>query len=193
MGAPTTTTISLHSARQRFVEVWGTMASNWGISKTMAQIYALLYVSAQPLDTDNIMQQLDISRGNANMNLHKLLEWGLIKKIDKNDKDTRRDLFFADKDVWHMTLRIIQERSEKEIRPVAIHLQKIAAELGRDEAGNPRALTAEEEEFRQHLQQMVDFMTLFNNLTERMMPLLEHRNLKQIETILSLLGSGKKD
>lgn len=181
---------TLTEARQRFVEVWGTMASNWGISKTMAQIYALLYTSHELLDTDAIMAQLDISRGNANMNLHKLLEWGLIRKIDKHDKDTRKDLFQAEKDVWHLTLRVVQERSEKEIKPVMRHLQQISAGLGLDDAGRSRALTAEEQEFRGNLDQMAQFLALFDALTQKMLPLLENRSLKQINTLLDFLTAA---
>ena len=62
-------------ALDKFVKLWGDMASAWGINKTMAQIHALLYAESQALDTDSIMEKLGISRGNANMNLHRLLEW----------------------------------------------------------------------------------------------------------------------
>lgn len=181
---------TLNDAKLRFIEVWGTMASNWGISKTMAQVYALLYVSTEALDTDTIMSQLDISRGNANMNLHKLLEWGLIRKIDKLDKDTRKDLFLAEKDVWHLTMRVIQERSEKEIKPVMRHLQEISGSLGKDNLGQPRKLTSQEEEFQANLDQMVSFMGLFDTLTQKMLPLLENRNLKQIDTLLNFLTAA---
>ena len=34
----------------------------------MAQIHALLLVSAEPLSTEDIMEQLEVSRGNVNMN-----------------------------------------------------------------------------------------------------------------------------
>jgi DNA-binding transcriptional regulator GbsR (MarR family) len=191
MSNPTPPTLtSLHDARLRFIEVWGNMASNWGISKTMAQVYALLYASPDPLDTDAIMQQLDVSRGNANMNLHKLLEWGLISKIDKQDKDTRKDLFRAEKDVWQLTLRVVQERSEKEVKPVVRYLQEISSGLGQEADGRTRPLTPQEEEFRSNLNQMVQFLGLFEALTQKMLPLLENRSLKQINTLLDFLTAA---
>lgn len=73
---------SYQQAVDQFVELWGNMASSWGINKTMSQIHALLYAESHPMDTDAIMTKLDISRGNANMNLHRLLEWELIKKVN---------------------------------------------------------------------------------------------------------------
>ena len=67
-------------ARQKFIQSWGTLGSNWGINKTMAQIHALVLVSAKPLSTEEIMEELSISRGNANMNVRALLDWGLVEK-----------------------------------------------------------------------------------------------------------------
>jgi len=84
-------------ALDQFVLLWGEMASAWGINKTMAQIHALLYVEANPLDTDAIMSQLDISRGNANMNLRNLLKWQLIHKV--HFKGSRKDYYTAEKEV----------------------------------------------------------------------------------------------
>ena len=71
-------------ALARFIEFWGDMASNWGINRTMAQIHALLYAVERPLDTDEIMERLQISRGNANMNLRSLVDWNLVKKVHQH-------------------------------------------------------------------------------------------------------------
>ncbi|MDZ7681329.1 MAG: hypothetical protein U5J63_06325 [Fodinibius sp.] len=82
-------------ALEQFILLWGEMASAWGINHTMAQIHALLYAESDPLDTDAIMEQLDISRGNANMNLRNLLQWQLIHKV--HFKGKRRDYYTAEK------------------------------------------------------------------------------------------------
>ena len=76
------------------------MASAWGINKTMAQIHALLYAENEPLDTDTIMEQLSISRGNANMNLRNLVQWQLVNKV--HFKGKRKDYYTAEKDVWNI-------------------------------------------------------------------------------------------
>ena len=180
----------LSRARRRFIDLWGEMASTWGISRTMAQIYALLYSSPTPMDTDEVMEVLDISRGNANMNLHKLVEWGIVNKADRTDRDSRKDFYYAEKDVWLLTSRIIRERNEREIMPVVENLGQIAGELENQENGGRRELSKEEADFKRQLEQMADFMALFNSITSRILPLLEHRNLKQIESLLKLLGAG---
>ncbi len=185
---PAQTRTALEEATHRFVEAWGNMASAWGISRTMAQVYALLYASHEPLDTDHIMAELDISRGNANINLRKLIEWELVRKVEVADPHTRKEHFVAEKDVWALTTRVIRERSEKEIKPVAAYLTEVGAQLS--ERANGR-LTPEEEEFKRNLEAMSSFLRLFNSLTERLLPLLENRNQKQLETILKLLPTGK--
>ena len=70
-------------AKKQFVQSWGTFGSDWGINKAMAQVHALLLISPKPLCTDEIMEELKISRGNANMTLRSLLDWGIIYKVIK--------------------------------------------------------------------------------------------------------------
>lgn len=100
-------------ALEQFVHLWGEMASAWGINKTMSQIHALLYAESHPLDTDTIMDTLDISRGNANMNLRRLLDWELIYK--ESFPGDRKDYYSAETDVWKIVSTIIRERQQREI------------------------------------------------------------------------------
>ncbi len=65
---------SFEKSKALFVRRWGEMAASWGISRTMAEIHALMYISAKPLCTDDVMAQLQVSRGNASMNLRQLLD-----------------------------------------------------------------------------------------------------------------------
>ena len=109
-------------ALEEFVLLWGEMANSWGINRTMAQIHALLYVSEDPLDTDAVMTQLQISRGNANTNLRHLVNWNLIRKV--HQKGSRRDYFVAEKDVWKIASTVIQERQKREIIPIRAKLER---------------------------------------------------------------------
>ena len=126
MGAPTARIIAeeaakLAVARDEFIIQWGAMGSAWGINRTMAQIHALLLVTERSLSTDEIMDDLKISRGNANMNLRDLAGWGLIRSVIR--KGERREYFEAEKDVWKMFCTIVRERKRREIRP-AINVLK---------------------------------------------------------------------
>ena len=70
---------ALDRAQQTFVRRWGEMGATWGISRTMAEVHALLFITGDPLCTDDIMHMLQISRGNASMNMRQLVNWGLIR------------------------------------------------------------------------------------------------------------------
>ncbi|HBR53549.1 MAG TPA: transcriptional regulator, partial [Flavobacteriaceae bacterium] len=69
-------------AKEKFISTWGNLGSLWGINKAMAQIHALLFVSPAPLSMEDIMEALDISRGNASMNLRGLIDWGIVYKVN---------------------------------------------------------------------------------------------------------------
>ena len=72
---------ALDEAKALLVRRWGEMGGYWGISRTMAEIHALLFVSGGSLCTDDIMAQLHVSRGNASMNLRGLVDWGDRKSV----------------------------------------------------------------------------------------------------------------
>ena len=75
--------MKLAEAKSQFIQAWGTLGSKWGINRTMAQLHALLMVSPDPLSAEELMEALNISRGNANMNIRDLMDWGLVEKIHK--------------------------------------------------------------------------------------------------------------
>ena len=70
--------MELEQAKQQFIQTWGNFGTQWGINKSMAQVHALLLVSERPLSTEEVMEQLSISRGNANMNMRDLINWNLV-------------------------------------------------------------------------------------------------------------------
>ena len=106
----------LDDAKKEFIQSWGILGSEWGINRTMAQIHALLLVTAEPQCADEIMEALQISRGNANMNLRDLINWKLVDKVLKPGE--RREFFTAEKDIWKVSMRIIRERRRRELDPM---------------------------------------------------------------------------
>ncbi len=103
-------------AKRQFIQTWGKLGTEWGINRTMAQVHAILLISSAPLSTEDIMEELSISRGNANMNIRDLLNWTLIyKELVPGD---RKEYFVAEKDIWEVARRIIRERKKREVEPV---------------------------------------------------------------------------
>ncbi len=118
------------ASKEKFIRTWGEMASCWGINKTMARIHALLIASDAALSTDEIMEELEISRGNANMNVRALVDWGLLKRVSVGSE--RKEYFEAEHDVWNMGCRIARERKKREIEPVISALEECLREGGGD-------------------------------------------------------------
>lgn len=123
--------MELDKAKQKFIQSWGTLGSSWGINRTMAQIHALLLVSNEALSTEDIMEQLQISRGNTNMNVRTLIEWGIVSKEFKVGE--RKEFFVADKDIPAVARQITRERSKRELEPLKKVLIDLKEVKGEDE------------------------------------------------------------
>ena len=166
-------------ASEQFVLLWGEMASAWGINKTMAQIHALLYAENEPLDTDSIMEQLHISRGNANMNLRNLVQWQLVNKVHFTGK--RKDYYTAEKDVWNIVAVLIDERQQREIAPIQQNLVECVKLLNDDDE-----LTEEEAEFKKRIENFIEFLEMFDRFTKAMLPYINKKNLKFLKKLVKL-------
>ncbi len=108
--------MKLLEAKQQFISSWGAFGTHWGINRTMAQIHALLLVSADPMTQDDIMEELDISRGNTNMNIRELINWGLAERVILQGE--RKEFFIAEKDIWKVVKQIVKERKKRELDPM---------------------------------------------------------------------------
>jgi DNA-binding transcriptional regulator GbsR (MarR family) len=115
--------MTLDEAKLKFINAWGTFGTNWGINRTMAQVHALLLVSYAPLSADDIMEALQASRGNANMNIRALIDIGLVYKSLKTGE--RREFFVAEKDMTKVVRQIILHRKKKELEPILQVLEEI--------------------------------------------------------------------
>ena len=106
----------LNPTARKFVTHWGELGTRWGINRTMAQIHALLLISPDPLTQDDIMEELNISRGNVNMNTRELISWGLVDRVLLPGE--RKEFFTAEKDIWKVATQIIKERKKRELDPM---------------------------------------------------------------------------
>lgn len=110
-------------AKEQLIQAWGNLGYSWGLNKTMGQIHALLMISAKPLSTEDIMQELSISRGNANMNIRALLDWGIVSRVSVAGE--RKEFFKSEKDVWELARQVARERRKRELEPVLKVLREV--------------------------------------------------------------------
>ncbi len=163
---------SLEQTREKFIMHWGEMGSLWGINRTMAQIHALLFISEQPLSANEIMGELQISRGNVSMALRELIAWGIASRI--HQKGERKEFYTTEKDVWTMFRVIGRERKKREVDPTINVLRDSMMKLSEMPAG-------EGQYERRQIENLLDFFETGVNVYEE----LEAQNPN---SILKLLG-----
>lgn len=148
----------LNQAREEFIAQWGALGTQWGINRTMAQVHALLMTSPGALCTDDVMESLEVSRGNAHTNLKELVNWGLIRMIVV--KGDRRDFYEAEKDVWQIFTIIARERKRREIEPALALLNRCAEET-KDLKG------AEAKAFHKQVKSLEEFVGFASKMSDR--------------------------
>lgn len=109
-----------------FVSHFGEMGSRWGINRTVGQIYALIFVSPQPLNADEMAERLEFSRSNVSMGLKELQAWRLVKL--RHLPGDRREYFEAPTDAWEIFRTLAEERRRREIEPTLSMLRNALLE-----------------------------------------------------------------
>jgi DNA-binding transcriptional regulator GbsR (MarR family) len=155
----------LRTSQDLFIRRWGEMGATWGINRTMAEIHALLYVTGQPLCTDDVMERLHISRGNASMSLRALCDWGIIRRLHKRGE--RREYFESLGDVWEMFSLIAAERKRREMDPVLETIRQCRQMLDEQHLGKSAAKQEAVQLTRQRLAGMEEFMTVTNKIFQQ--------------------------
>ncbi len=114
---------------QQFILHWGEMSCRWGINRTVAQIHALLYLSPEPLNAEQIAGALSVARSNVSTSLRELQAWGIVRVVHL--LGDRRDHFETMEDAWQMFQVILEQRKRREIDPTVATLTELVAEAGK--------------------------------------------------------------
>ena len=165
--------IELDSPTQKFILHWGEMGSRWGLSRTVAQIHALLYISPNPLTADEISDILDIARSTVSTGLRELQAWHVVKVI--HVLGDRRDHFEVIGDVWEMFRAVLRERKRRELDPALDVLRETIAEL--EENGNGDLETREK---------MAEMLDIFETASQ----LFDQVDKLSTSTLINIAKSG---
>lgn len=150
--------MELKPIAERFVLHWGEMGSRWGVNRTVAQIHALLYLAARPMDAEEITETLGVARSNVSTSLKELQSWNLVRIV--HIKGDRRDHFETSTDVWELFKLIVAGRRQREIDPTVVALRACL--------DNP-AIEAEEEGTRQRIEETLKFIEIMSTLADEML------------------------
>ena len=146
----------LNQTTQKFIVHWGEMGERWGINRTVAQIHALLYITPEPLNAEQISQTLSVARSTVSAGLRELLSWGIIRVVPV--LGDRTDYFESMGDVWEMFRLIIDRRKHIELDPTLEVLRQVVGAL----EGNPQ-----EAPERKKLAEMLDLFETASSVYEQ--------------------------
>lgn len=145
--------MKLSSVQQKFILHWGEMGTRWGINRTLAQVHALLYLSPDPLNAEEIVETLSVARSSVSNSIRELKGWGIVRNV--HVLGDRRDHFETYRDVWELFRVILDQRKKREIDPTLELLKDCVRVSRKDEE-------AKDNFTRERLVKMLEF---FENLT----------------------------
>src|SRR5215831_18617344 len=167
--------MKLTQVMQRYVVHWGEMGTRWGMNRSVAQIHALLSLSPEPINADEIGDTLGIARSNVSAGLKELLSWKLVQVTHR--LGDRRDYFKAEQDPWEVIRIIIEGRKQRELDPTIAALRECQAMLAND-SQTPK-------EVRERILAQLEFMESFTQWYERVATLPR-------KTLVKMMKMGEK-
>ena len=171
----------LRDVQDTFIRRWGEMGATWGINRTQAEIHAFLFITGRPQCTDDVMDRLNISRGNASMSLRALCDWGIIRRFHRRGE--RREYFESLGDVWEMFSIIASERKRREMDPVLETIRQCQEMLSEDNLGKAAARDEDVKLTRQRLGDMGEFMAVTNKIFQQFVAN-AHSGLNKVARVL---------
>jgi DNA-binding transcriptional regulator GbsR (MarR family) len=166
--------LKLTPFEEEFVLHFGEMGSRWGISRTVGQIYALLFLNEKPLNADEIADSLGFSRSNVSMGLKELQAWKLVRL--KHFQGDRREYFTTPQDLWEIVRTLVEERKRREIDPTLSKLRELQMS-GAAETTSPYA--------RRRVEELTDLIELVTRWYDDM-------NRLETDRLVQLLSIGAK-
>ncbi|MEM8578200.1 MAG: MarR family transcriptional regulator, partial [Pseudomonadota bacterium] len=178
----TGTNMHLTPAMQDFILHWGDMGAKWGTNRSVAQIHALLHISPEPLNAEEIASMLSLARSNVSNGLKELQAQGLVKSSRK--LGDRRDHFHSIRDMFELVNTVVEVRRAQEYAPTLAALKGVQA-AAKDDA-TPEAVQA-------RIDATLETMQMFDDWYGQVMRLprgVQLRLLKMGARIARLLPGG---
>ncbi|MFK7853703.1 MAG: GbsR/MarR family transcriptional regulator [Granulosicoccus sp.] len=169
--------MNLSSIHQKFVIHFGEMGARWGMNRTVGQIYAVLFLSDEPLCADDLVEALGVSRSNVSMGLKELQAWQLVR-LQHRPAD-RRDFFSTPTDLWEIVRTLIDQRKTREIDPTLTVLRELQLDQDFDQS---------DEHTRQRIEQTTEMIELFTKWYEDMRAV----DVERLEQLLKLGATAQK-
>ncbi|MCE2028512.1 GbsR/MarR family transcriptional regulator [Sessilibacter corallicola] len=122
--------MKLTPVMEKYILHWGEMGTRWGVNRTVAQVHALLFLSSEPMNAEEITETLGVARSNVSTSIRELQTWQLVKVV--HQLGDRRDHFETTKDPWELFYTIIEGRKKRELDPTMTVLRECVLESEQD-------------------------------------------------------------
>ncbi len=142
----------------------GRLMEFWGFKRNMGRIWAVLFLTDDPLSAKDLRERLHLSSGAVSMTLAELMRWGVVKKVWIQGE--RRDWFVAEGNLWKMISRVLSERESVEISEAIDTLEGALREAERRVRSRDAAERRRAEVQRDRIRQLLDLARLGKRLLD---------------------------
>ncbi len=167
--------------KQDFTEGLSQISRFWGFPKGMGAIFAVLYLSPNPLSLDEIVQATGLTKGAVSTEVRTLARMGLVHRSSK--LADRKDYYMAEYDFYKSIRSILRERQNSEFDSA---IRSVGDTLAKLEAGEVSGDKDEIDFIYKRVQALQEFFNAIDSLT-RAVVRLESLGLSNVKNILSIL------
>ncbi len=150
--------MNLQAVQDSMLDGLGQLASYFGFSKVMGQLYGALMLSADPLSLDDLVELLDISKASVSMNLRTLEHLGMVRQVWVKGRGDRRKFYEAETDFWQIISNILAGREMRDVSRALSVMDDNAARLSKSMS----AMSETDQELAKlYLERMEQMQSLF--------------------------------
>ena len=101
----------------------GSFMEYWGFKKIHGRIWSHLYLSTQPLDTEELMRRLEVSKGLMSLAMRDLLHYEVIQQTATGKHGTV--FYTANEDLQKVIFNVLKTRETKMLQTTKALLEKL--------------------------------------------------------------------
>lgn len=102
----------------------GNFMQYWGFKKIHGRIWSHLYLSAEPLVTEELMQRLKVSKGLMSLAMRDLIHYDVIKQTNVGKHGTV--FYTANEDLQKVIFNVLKNRESKMLQSSRNSLEKLS-------------------------------------------------------------------
>lgn len=173
----------LAQSRDALIQALGRQSAFWGLGKAAGEMYAVLYLSAEPLSLEEMARRLQVTKGNISVAIRQLEQLGMVRR--SRQKGDRRVFFAAETDFWKIAHSVLSLRHKPEFDQ-SFALVEESAHLA--EQAEP---STEKNILMERLKSLQEFYRLLDNVVEAARAL-GPSQLKAMVEMVTLLNNDQK-